>query len=36
MTTKEQIIKDFNELNEDAKTRWENHKLLELCNYSED
>lgn len=36
MTTKEQIIKAFNELNEDANSRWENEKILELCNYKED
>jgi len=36
MTTKEQIIKAFNELNEDANSRWEDEKILELCNYKED
>ena len=36
MTTKEQIIKAFNELNEDANSRWENERILELCNYKED
>ena len=36
MTTKEQIIKAFNELNEDANSRWENEKILELCSYKED
>jgi len=36
MTTKEQIINAFNELNEDANRRWENEKILELCNYKED
>lgn len=35
MTTKGQIIKAFNDLNEDAKSRWEDEKLLELCNFSE-
>lgn len=36
MTTKEQIIKAFNELNKDANSRWENEKILELCSYKED
>lgn len=36
MTNKEQIIKDFSELNEDAKSRWDYNKLLELCDYKED
>lgn len=36
MSIKEQIIKDFNELNEDANSRWENEKILELCDYKED
>ena len=36
MTTKEQIIKAFNELNEDANSRWEHEKILELCDYKED
>ncbi len=36
MKTKEQIDKAFNELNEDANKRWENEKILELCNYKEE
>jgi len=36
MTTKEQIINDFNEYNEDADSRWEDEKILKLCNYREE
>ena len=36
MTNKEQIIKDFSELNEDARSRWDYDKLLELLDYKED
>jgi len=36
MTTKEQIIKDFKEYNEDANRNWANEKILELCNYKKE
>ena len=36
MTTKEQIIKDFQEYNDDANKNWADEKILQLCNYSEE
>lgn len=36
MELREKIISDFKEYNEDANSRWENEKILELCNYKED
>ena len=36
MELKERIIKEFNEYNEDANSRWEDEKILELCNYEEE
>ena len=36
MTTKEEIEKTFKELNDDANKRWENERILELCNYKEE
>lgn len=36
MTTREQIIKDFNEYNEDANRNWDDEKILQLCNYKEE
>lgn len=36
MELREKIISDFNEYNEDANSRWEDEKILELCNYNED
>lgn len=36
MTTKEEIIKTFNELNEDANSRWEDERILELYKYEEE
>lgn len=35
MTTKEQIISTFSQYNDDANSRWEDEKILELCNYKE-
>ena len=36
MTTKEEIIDTFSQYNDDANSRWEDEKILELCNYKED
>ena len=35
MTTREQIASTFGQYNEDANSRWENEKILKLCNYKE-
>ena len=35
MTTKEQIISTFSQYNDDANSRWEDEKIIELCNYKE-
>lgn|GEM_PF-6286433 len=32
---KEEIIKAFLELNEDANKNWQNEKILSLCNYDD-
>ena len=35
MTTEEQITSTFSQYNDDANSRWEDEKILELCNYKE-
>lgn len=36
MTTKEKIIQEFQDYNDDANKNWADDKILQLCNYSEE